>query len=285
VQASTLADFLRAKRETLDPATVGLPGGGRRRTPGLRREEVAMLAGVSVTWYTWLEQGRDISVSRQVLGGIASALRLDDEERRYLFTLGGAVAPMPTAVRPRLDDMLRRLVDALDPRPAYVVTAWWDLLTYNRAYGVLAGDLDRVPQAEQNILWLMFTSPEMRRLFLDWDDEAARLVGQFRSHLAAFPEDPRGQELLQSLLAHDAGFARLWEANRVAGFSTARKSLQHRTAGRLELDFMKLESPDRNQHLIVFLPGDEQSAAKLPGLLDETLRRGGFTADERRGAR
>src|SRR5882757_6776867 len=165
VQRDALAAFLRSRRDAIDPGSVGLPSGPRRRTPGLRREEVAQLSGLSTTWYAWLEQGRRISVSRQVLASLARALRLTPAERAHLFTLAGLRVPSEGSGRSDVDDTLRRLVDALDPSPAYVVNPWWDLLAYNRTYASLLG-LPHQPRYQPspgpNTLWLMFTDDHLR---------------------------------------------------------------------------------------------------------------------------
>jgi transcriptional regulator with XRE-family HTH domain len=254
-----LGAFVRSRRERIDPVSVGLPGGGRRRTPGLRREEAALLAGVSVTWYTWLEQGRDITVSRQVLNGVSRALRLDDAERAYVFELAGLVAPAEAVTRPEPDLLLQKLVLTLDPHPAYLVTQWWDLVAYNRAYSALAGGLDQVPASERNVLWLMLTDPRMKRLFTRWDEEADRLVGQFRTQLAHRAEDPRGWQLEQALRQSAPEFTRLWNRATVSRFHSARKRLRHPTVGPLELDSVKLQSAADGQQVIVFLPADQRS--------------------------
>ena len=132
VQREELASFLRSRREGTDPVSVGLRPGPRRRTPGLRREELAQLSGISVTWYTWLEQGRHITVSREVIESLARVLRMTPPEREHLFTVAGQALPAQTVGPPDVDDTLRRLVQTLDPSPAFVVNPWWDLLTTTR---------------------------------------------------------------------------------------------------------------------------------------------------------
>jgi transcriptional regulator with XRE-family HTH domain len=264
VQRDELATFLRARREATDPASVGFQPGPRRRTPGLRREELAQLAGVSVTWYTWLEQARDISVSRQVINSLARVLRLSETEREHVFTLAGlalpAVAPHPWKV----DPLLARLVHELHPKPAYVMNPWWDLLVYNNAYASLLGGLDQRPQAERNILWITFTESRGTGLFADWMAEARSLVGQLRAHLAQYPEDPRGAELRESLWHTDTTFRQLWEEHSVSGFESARKSLRHPDFGPMQLDYVKLAAADDEQlAVIVFQAVDDESAEKL----------------------
>jgi len=220
-----------------------------------------------VTWYTWLEQGRDITVSRQVIDSLARELRLTAPEREHLFTLAGLAVPAERPVPVRLDAVLRRLVDTLSPNPAYVINLWWDILACNDVYAALVGGLDRCPPAERNALWLSFTDDRMRELILDWSSEARHLVGQLRVHLARHPRDPRGPELVAALRAASPRFAELWERQTVHRFQSARKRFRHPEVGRLDLDYVKLSAADDDQQqLLVFLPADEDSEAKLAEL-------------------
>src|SRR5919201_3772884 len=150
-----LADFLRRKRAGIKPEDVGLPNGGRRRTPGLRREEVALLAGVGTTWYTWLEQGRDVRASLDVLEALARALRLTPAERTHLILLGrGEEAPPCRPPSERVSPTLRRLIENLGPNPAFVLGRRWDYLAWNKAACAVFGDLGKVPRSQRNHLWL-----------------------------------------------------------------------------------------------------------------------------------
>ncbi|HEX3791561.1 MAG TPA: helix-turn-helix transcriptional regulator [Pseudonocardiaceae bacterium] len=267
VQRAELAAFLRSRREATDPVTVGVEPGPRRRTPGLRREELAQLSGVSVTWYTWLEQARDISVSRQVINSLSRVLRMDPPEREHLFTLAGLALPVERAARPQVDDTLRRLVHTLHPNPAYVINPWWDLLVHNDAYASLLGGLDDLPPAERNTIWLLFTDDRLHDRFPSWITEARQLLGQLRVHLARYPHDPRGPELVDALGAASPRFTELWSEHTVRRFQGARKRFRHPEVGRLEFDYVKLASADNDQqHLVVFLPAGPSSAGKLPAL-------------------
>ena len=264
VQREELASFLRSRREATDPVSVGLRPGPRRRTPGLRREELAQLSGISVTWYTWLEQGRRISVSRAVIESLARVLRMAPAEREHLFTVAGLALPAQTLGPPDVDDTLRRLVQALEPNPAFVVNPWWDLLAYNRVYSFLHGGLDGRPPAERNVLWLFFATDPARYLFVNWLDEARQLVGQLRAHLAQYPGDPRGPELVAALAAASPKFAELWQEHGTARFHNYRKGFQHPTAGLLSLDYIKLTAADDDyQQVTVLLPADQATADKL----------------------
>lgn len=264
IQRHELASFLRAHREATDPVSVGLPRGPRRRTPGLRREELAQLSGVSVTWYTWLEQAREIGVSRQVIEALARALRLGRDDRDMLFTLAGLALPTAAPEPPQVNDALRRLVQTMQPNPAYVTNVWWDVLACNDMYAELLGGYDERPVAERNILWLTFTQKRSWNLFVDWEAEARQLVGQFRINLAQHPQDPRGGELRDVLIGASPRFAELWREQQARRFEPARKQLRHDRLGVLHLDYVKLDVAEQNDlAMLVFLPADEETAEKL----------------------
>ena len=184
VRRHELADFLRSRRERISPDQVGLPVGGRRRTPGLRREEVAQLAGVGVTWYTWLEQGRDIRASDQVLGAIANTLQLDPHERAHLFILAGQPEPEVEKECRTITPAIHQMLGQLEPLPALVVNTRLDILAYNRAYDRMVGGLARFDFEDRNSLWLAFTDPAWRARIVDWRPAAQRLVAQFRAAMA-----------------------------------------------------------------------------------------------------
>lgn len=267
-QRKELAHFLRTRRESLGPQAVGLPDAGRRRrTPGLRREEVAQLSGVSVTWYTWLEQARDITVSRQVLDSLASALRLSSAERSHLFVLAGSPLPAEPGRHGTVPATLRALVDTLDPNPAHVINSSWDLLAYNRGYANLVGGLDDLPDEERNSIWLLFTRPSMRTLLVDWQREAREILGQFRASAGKNPGNQRIAALVDALLAESPTFASMWSAHPIQAFASATKHFSHPEAGRVDLNYTKLTvAEDPDQHLVVFLPVTPQDAARLAEL-------------------
>ncbi|GAA0691369.1 helix-turn-helix transcriptional regulator [Kitasatospora atroaurantiaca] len=270
-QRQHLASFLRSRREALSPQDVGLDPGPRRRTPGLRREEVAQLSGVSVTWYTWLEQSRDITVSRQVLDSLAHALRLTAAERRHLFTLAGTALPTEAPRRISVNPTLRALVDTLDPNPAHVINSCWDLLAYNRAYARLVGGLDALPEEERNSIWLLFTRPSMRTLLVDWQREAREILGQFRASVGQHPDDPRTNALIDALTATSPTFVAMWSEHPIQAFAPAMKQFRHPRAGRVDLNYTKLavaEAP--HQHLVVFLPASPEDAQGLERLATTT---------------
>jgi transcriptional regulator with XRE-family HTH domain len=265
-----LADFLRNRRASLQPADVGLPGGGRRRTPGLRREEVAQLAGVGATWYTWLEQGRDVRASLDVLEALARALKLTQAERTHLILLGRGEEPPPCkSPAERVSPTLRRLIENLGPNPAYLLGRRWDYLAWNDAATALLGDFGLVPKPARNHIWLTFTDPSRRELFTDWARSSRQLVGKFRADSARHLGDPVFEELIQALRQTSPEFCAAWERHEVSRGGEGRKELRHPTAGMLAFSHAVVhpaEAPE--QRLILYSPlPDYETAAKIEGLL------------------
>ena len=258
-----LGEFLRSRRERTDPASVGYPVTDRRRTPGLRREELAATAGVAVSWLTKLEQGRAQSVSADVLDSLAGALALDDAERAHLFALAGlrVVAGAATAT---VTPALRRLLDDLDPDPAYILDRGWDIVAWNRAEAALFGGLGAAAVAgPPNLLELTFTDDALAAMMADRDAELARLVSQFRLHRTDWPS-PQLDDLVARLQVTSPRFARLWSARDVAPFETTRRVFDHPLAGRLELDHHRLAVLDQpGAQLVVYTsaPGTDSVAA------------------------
>jgi transcriptional regulator with XRE-family HTH domain len=271
-----LADFLRKRRESIRPEEVGLPAGGRRRTPGLRREEVAQLAGVGTTWYTWLEQGRDVRASLDVLEALARALRLTPAERTHLILLGrGEEAPSCKPPAERVSPALRRLIENLGPSPAYVLGRRWDYLAWNRAACAVFGDLGNVPRSQRNHLWLMFMDPMRRELITDWERAMRLAVAKFRADSARYLGDPAFEELIASLRHSSPEFCKAWKRHEVARSGEGRKVLHHPSAGTLVFEhavFNPAEAPE--QRLILYTPvPEEETPAKLEQLLEaETFR-------------
>ena len=276
-----LADFLRRCRARLTPADVGLSQGTRRRTPGLRREEVAQLAGMSADHYTRLEQARGSRPSRQMLAAVARALRLTGDERDHLFHLAGKEPPRdrPTTehVRPGLLLVLDRLTDT----PAQVVNDRGDILAQNAMAKALHGDASSRPEAERNIVWRYFTDPSARDLFPPEDrDRAARVaVADLRATFARRPDDARLAGLVRRLRARSEEFSALWDAHHVAVRRSDVKRFLHPVVGLLELDCEVLLNPEHDQRLIVHTarPGGESyerlELLRVVGLQDLTRGR------------
>ncbi len=265
-----LADFLRRRRASLQPEDVGFPSGGRRRTPGLRREEVAHLAGVGTTWYTWLEQGRDVRASLDVLEALSRALRLTPAERTHLMLLGRGEEPPPCkSPAERVSPTLRRVIENLGANPAFILGRRWDYLAWNHAATALFGDLGRIPRASRNHAWLTFMDPTRREMFTDWDRSSRLLVAKFRADSARHLGDPGFEELINALRRSSPEFAKAWKRHEVARSGEARKELRHPVAGTLAFEhavFNPVEAPD--QRLILYSPLPEyDTPAKLARLL------------------
>jgi transcriptional regulator with XRE-family HTH domain len=249
---------------------VGLHGGGRRRTPGLRREEVALLAGVGTTWYTWLEQARDVRASHDVLEAIATALHMTNAERTHLLLLGrGEEPPFSPVCAEQVSPMLRRLIENLSPNPAYLLGRRWDYLAWNRAACALLGDLDAVPDHLRNHIWLTFMDPARRELFTDWPESSRLLVAKFRADSARHIGDPAWEELQHALRKSSPEFCKAWKRHEVAVHGEGRKILEHPVAGRLVFEHAVLNpqgTPEQRLALYTPLPEDG-TAEKMAELL------------------
>jgi len=266
-----LADFLRRRRASLQPADVGLRAGGRRRTPGLRREEVAQIAGVGATWYTWLEQARDVRASLEVLEAIATALRLTPAERAHLLLLGrGEAPPAVAAPAERASPTLKRLIEHLGVNPAFILGRRWDYLAWNDAAAALLGDLGSLPRAARNHVWLTFTDPRRRELFCDWERSSRLITAKFRADSAQHLGDPAFDELVRALRRSSPEFCKAWKRHEVARDGEGRKDLRHPVVGPLSFEhavFNPTNEPD--QRLILYSPlPDHDTAAKLRELLE-----------------
>ena len=262
------ADLLRSRRGRLTPADVGLPAGARRRTPGLRREEVAQLAGVSPTYYTFLEQGRDVRPSRQVLAALAQALRLSATERAHLFQLARVAPPAADedARAEVLAPALGAMVAHLDPYPAYVKGRRWDVLAANRAARAVFTDWMARPPEDRNLLWWTFTDPEARKVFVDWEHEAAATLARFRAAAARRPGDPEFAELIERLQRASPEVRSWWPRHDVLPVAGGVKRLHHPAVGDVTFQHVVLQVADRpEQTLVSFTSADvaEEVLARL----------------------
>jgi len=283
-----LADFLRNRRAGLSPQDVGLPGGGRRRTPGLRREELAQLAGVGTTWYTWLEQGRDVRASLGVLEALARALRLNQAERTHLVLLGRGEEPPPCkSPRERVSPTLRRLIENLGPNPAYILGRRWDYLAWNAAATALLGDFARVPRASRNHAWLMFTDPARREMFTDWERSSRLLVAKFRADSARHLGDPEFESLIAALRSTSPEFSRAWDRHEVSQSGEGRKDLRHPVVGMLSFTHAVFHPAEfSEQRLVLFTPLPEHdTAAKLAAVIGDADVAGAADAVDSASAR
>lgn len=261
--SGSLAAFLKDRRTRLDPASFGFSG--RRRTPGLRREEVAQRANISPTWYTWLEQGRGGAPSADVLNRIAKGLLLTEAEREHLFMLG---LGRPPEVRYRgvegVSPRLQRLIDTLDASPAIVRTATWDVVAWNRAARVVLTDYSTLPEGERNILRFMFLSPHIRARQHDWQNLARFVVGAFRADAARAGAVSEVRELVDELCSASPEFAALWRENGVLSHGDGTKRLKHPELGDIELEYSGFAVDGRpDLSLTVYNPVDSAVADRI----------------------
>ncbi|KUN85815.1 XRE family transcriptional regulator [Streptomyces bungoensis] len=251
-----LSEFLRSRRARLKPEDVGLPDFGRhRRVPGLRREELAQLAGVSVAYYTRLEQGNGRNVSAEVLGSIARALRLTDAEHAHLTHLAKPKAhkKKPVARQQHVRATLRQLLDAMDAVPAYVVGRRSEILAWNRMAAAVFGDWSVLPAAERNWARLVFLRPEYRDLFVDWEQKAIDIVCGLRMDAGCHPDDPRLSALVGELSVKSEEFRRLWATHDVKEQNHGVKRLHHPLVGDLSLNFEGFRvTGDTDQALVTY---------------------------------
>lgn len=251
-----LGQFLRDRRTGLVRAEHGLPPIGRSRTLGLRREEIAAFAAVSVTWYTWLEQGRDINASRQVLESVGRVLRLSPAEQSYVLALGGHVAvPVPGGVAiESVPAHLQALLDALD-FPAFAVAPDWGIAGWNAAYQGLYSRIAEVDPAERNLLWLVFTDPQLRQMLPDWDITSRNFVAEFRAEAGPRLGSAAHTSLVGRLQEESVEFASIWAEHVVLNFSSRRRIFIHPAVGELTFDQHRLVPSDvPDLHFVMYVP-------------------------------
>lgn len=260
--------YLKDRRARLDPAAFGFPA-GRRRTPGLRREEVAQRAHISPTWYTWLEQGRGGAPSADVLDRIARALMLTEVEREHLFLLGLGRQPEVRyqkngGVTPRLQHVL----DALDPTPAFIRTATWDVVAWNRAATVMLTDYGSLPPEQRNILRFIFLDPQVRAAQYDWDSVARFVVGAFRVDAARAGAAAEVAPLVDELCRLSPEFAAMWRDNDVRSHGEAVKHIRHPILGPLAFEYSAFAVDGRpDLSMVVYAPATRADAEKIKSLL------------------
>ncbi|MDI4237966.1 helix-turn-helix transcriptional regulator [Bradyrhizobium sp. Arg237L] len=266
--ANSLGAYLKDRRAKLDPTAFGFPL-KRRRTPGLRREEVAQRANVSATWYTWLEQGRGGAPSADVLDRIARAMMLTDVEREHLFLLGLGRPPevryhAPEGISPRL----QRVLDTLEYSPAFIRTATWDLIAWNRAAATVLTDYSKLPDGQRNVLRMMFRDSRVRAAQSNWQSVARYVVASFRADVARAGAARNVQSLVDELSATSPEFAAMWRDNDVQGHGDGVKVLHHPTAGPLSMEFSAFAvdgRPDLN--MVIYNPATPADADKIRALL------------------
>ena len=254
---------MKSRRARISPASAGLPNRGRRRTPGLRREEVADLSAVGVTWYTWLEQGRDIRISADALSRIAAALRLEPAERTHLFRLAGHTPPTLESAAQLFSPRLQRVLDAWDPYPAHITGRRRDVLAWNRA-GDLIHKWSELPTDRRNVLWSLFMVPSARHLHPDWEQEVPLSVAALRAEAGHRVSDPDYRELIDELMRGSPEFAALWARHDVRGREGGIKRFNHPQLGRLEFEYTPFEVLEQpSMRLYLFTPTDERTERKM----------------------
>ncbi|MBG6758022.1 helix-turn-helix domain-containing protein [Pseudomonas aeruginosa] len=262
-RAEQLGAFLRRRRESIEPQRVGISRLGRRRTPGLRREEVAQLAGVGVTWYTWLEQGRAVRASEQVIGAIARAGLATPPHPPPRRTPAGGPAPPGAgrAVCEKPSAATQAILDALDPLPAMVQNARFDIRGYNRAYCRLVGiDLAEIPEEDRNCIYLALTHERWRYCMANREEALPRMVGFFRAAMVERMGDPLWERQLQRCLEASAEFREIWRRNEVMGIENQLKRFRHARCGEFELQQTNWWSAPKNgDRLLVFVPLDDHA--------------------------
>lgn len=260
-----LGHFLKARRDRLKPADIGLKVSPRRRAPGLLREEVASAAGMSATWYTWLEQGRPTNPSVHLLERLAKVLQLDAVEHAHLLRLARPEAPR--CVAQALDPSLANLLRGLHPHPAYAFDALWNVIAWNKAAEALLGAFNPTHPLRANVLVRLFRDPDWRLLFADWDAVAQSAVAQYRAATAPFHHDPRRGAIIEGLKEASPRFDALWRKQDVAASPAWCKVLVHPKAGRLAFDYAALNAGDDQLRITIYTPADEATARSFAKLL------------------
>jgi transcriptional regulator with XRE-family HTH domain len=260
-----LGRFLKACRARRTPQEAGLPPGTRRKTQGLRREEVALLAGVGFTWYTWLEQGRPIKVSSQVLDAVARALAMDPTERWHLYHLADATPRRVDVTATEVPDQVRAILTGLDPLPAALINGRFDIVAANDAHADLLWQWHTMPCVHRNMLWCHLTEPTARQTLLNYDEEIPYTVARLRADYGRHVGDPAWEEDIRRLRAVSDEFAELWDRHEVAKPEPRNRVLMNKAVGRLSLSVSELDVsflPDLR--IEVYTPADDLTRDRLP---------------------
>ncbi|MDU4695269.1 MAG: helix-turn-helix transcriptional regulator [Paenibacillus sp.] len=272
-----LSEFLKTQRAKLHPHTVGLPAGARRRTPGLRREEVAQLAGVSTTWYTWLEQGRDIKVSASVLDAIAGALRLNADERKYLFDLASDSGFHPDWVEekePVINPSLHKILQELKYCPTIISDRHCHIVGWNPAAAQVFVDFEQIPEGERNLISLLFAKKELRSLAVNWPDFVRGFLAIFRAYYGQYVADPWYSQFIERMSRHYPDFQELWNQSEVSAAPEVMIEFRHAKAGKMLFNLTSLQvQGDADLRCSIYTPiGGTATESKLKKLLEETFK-------------
>ena len=270
-QRIQMSEFLKSCRARLAPAAVGLPSSGRRRTPGLRREDVAALAGLSATWYTWLEQGRDVRASDRVLESLSRTLRLSSEERDYLFSLAqNRPAPLQTAKIDEVPETIKRTLDALNV-PAEVITPRWDVIYWNAMVTRCFRDYGALPPERRNLIRILMTSPEYQEDPIEYEAMARRITAKLRVDYSQAGANPSFDALIDEMSEVSPMFRQLWRNPEIRSRSEGVHLLQHPQQGGITFEhtsYVVEGSP--TLRVVIFAPHDPESAVKLAAIAAAT---------------
>ncbi|GGG62073.1 helix-turn-helix transcriptional regulator [Paenibacillus radicis (ex Gao et al. 2016)] len=269
-----LSAFLKQQRSKIAPESVGLAAGTRRRTPGLRREEVAQLAGVSTTWYTWLEQGRDIRVSSSVLDCVATALQLSVDERKYLFALaletGGQTAPMEGQAQHEISPSLKRILQELRNCPTIITDRRYDIVGWNEAAAHVFLDFERIPADQRNMIRMLFTRKELQRLAVNWEHFTSGFLAIFRAYYGQYVEDDWYERFLEEMKTAHPDFERLWRQSEVKSAPEVLIEFRHAKAGKMLFHLTSLQvQGSADLRCSIYTPAPESSTEfKLRQLME-----------------
>ncbi|NMB58518.1 MAG: helix-turn-helix domain-containing protein [Chloroflexi bacterium] len=274
LRCKELSDFLKTRRARILPSQAGLPSAGRRRTPGLRREEVSQLAGIGLTWYTWLEQGRPIHVSSSVIESLSRVLLLDRQEREHLYML--ANQPLPVEIpgyEGTVNPIYQHVLDNLALCPSFIADPRWNVVAWNKAACVIFGDFTRMNARQRNIVWAMFTDPYFRQLYTDWYHNARSLVGRFRSSCGKYIDDPWLVQFIDELKTASPEFNQWWILHDIQDDSGVYKELRHPAGGILNFESTNYIVPDSGGlRLFVHVPAPGTTTAEnMRRLVENTV--------------
>jgi transcriptional regulator with XRE-family HTH domain len=264
-----LAHFLRTRRERISPEAAGLSVGSRRRTPGLRREELSQLAGIGVTWYTRLEQGQNIIVSPQVLESLARVFNLNAAERHHLFVLAREEVPAdPYPFTSRISPQLQNVLDTLGNSPAYIINPRWDIVGWNQAMRSVFSDFDEQSMHERNVPRSLFTNPLLHTILYDWEKDAKWILAMFRASTDRYVNEPWFKTLVEELQQKSSEFREWWPRHDIQSVYMGHKKLHHPLVGQLALQpntFHVVDAPDLQ--MVIFTPAEAETEKKLIRLM------------------
>lgn len=266
-----LGDFLKTRRAKISPLQAGLPEGSHRRTPGLRREEVASLSGIGITWYTWLEQGREIQVSAQVLESLSRVFMLNEEETHHLYTLANQT--LPTNIPPHkqvINPILQRILDSLTLSPSLILDTRWNVIAWNKAAKAALMDFETISIEDRNYIWLTFTNPQYKKMFDHWEQQAQGLIARFRAECGKYIEDPWVTEFVRKLKNESREFEQWWSMHNVENEKESYKIFNHPIAGKLTFEHTSFFVADNmNLKLFINAPApNTDTKMKIKNLID-----------------